>query len=259
MSGIEIVGLVLGAVPLVISSLEHYEEGIPHFRDYRHVSSQLKATEEQLRFQQSILQDTLWLQLSQVLSEPEIRELLSDPRSPKWQAQKVESGLKESLGAGYDVFMVLISRLFDTVSSLERTLQNITKDSKIGNKPAIRTRVKWALSESQTRQTLGRIKKYNEELADLIKRTAATETTASPQGIREISSAQAIVNINTSLKTFLEVQEVAQTVEDLTVGEAGIPEEVDDDVQSMYSVETEVSVGDCPGRTLADAAIPHEG
>jgi hypothetical protein len=243
MSALEAVGLILGAIPLIISSFEHYKQDTLVFISYR---QEIEGIERELKFQQIILQQTLGVLLHRTLPESELRELLSDRRSSKWQSEEVESGLKKSLGDdGYTIFMDSVSQLFDTVSSLEKSLRNITDGSK-GNRSISRSSLRWALSKRKTRESRHDLERQTMRLTHLVEYATSSKT---------FETTQAIGNINTSLMKISEVQKVAQNVEDLTTGAIGTAQDADDDAQSTYSVESEVSRDDCFGRTFANAAI----
>jgi hypothetical protein len=243
MSGFEAASLILGAIPLVISSLEHYKQGISVFRQ---ASLEIERIEAELKFQQIVFQQTLQVLLHRTLPESELRELLSDRRSSKWQSEEVESGLKKSLGDdGYTIFMDSVSQLFDTVSSLEKSLRNITDGSK-GNRSISRSSLRWALRKDKTRESLHDLERQTMRLTHLVEYATLSKT---------FETTQAIVNINKSLVKISEVQKVAQNVEDLTTGAIGTAQDADGDAQSTYSVESEVSRDDCFGRTFANAAI----
>jgi hypothetical protein len=246
MSGIEAIGLILRAIPLAISSLEQYKQGTSVFRFYRQARLEIEGIKAELEVQQIILLQTLEVLLYGTLPESELLELLSDRRSSKWQSEEVESGLKKSLGNdGYTIFMKSVSQLFDTVSSLEKSLRNITDGSK-GNRFISRGSLRWALRKDKTRESLYDLEKQTYRLTHLVEYATSSKT---------FETTQAIGNINISLMKISEVQKVAQNVEDLTTGAIGTAQDADDDAQSTYSVESEVGRDDCFGRTFANAAI----
>lgn len=246
MSGTEAVGLVLGAIPLIVSALEHFKQGTSVVKNYRQASLEIERIEAELKFQQTILQQTLKVLLLRTLPESELHELLSDLRSSKWQSEEVELGLKKSLGDdGYTIFVDSVSQLFDTVSSLEKSLRNITDDSK-GNRFISRSSLRWAFRKDKTRESLYDLERQRMRLTHLVGFATLTKT---------FETTQAIENISRALVEISEVQKVAQNVEDLTTGAIGAAQDADDDAQSTYSVESEVSRVDCSGRTFANAAI----
>jgi hypothetical protein len=246
MSSAQVVGLVLGAIPLVISGLEHYKNTVSVIAaSSQHAKLEIEQIKEELVYQRLLLQDTLKV----LLPKADLHEFLSDPTSSKWQSEEIESLLRQSLGDEYSIFASLVSRLFDAVSSVENSLRNITDPSK-SNRSISLSSLRWALSSrNKTRQSLHELEFQNQMLRALAQTAAATKTTKTRQRSDIISSTQAIQNIHTSLKTFLEVQEVAQNVENLISGATGAAQDDDDDLQSVYSVESEVGLG-CSNRNL---------
>jgi hypothetical protein len=59
MSGIEIVGLILGGLPLVISAFEDYHRGLDPLKDYWRYSSTLKVLQVRLRLEEDLYRGTL--------------------------------------------------------------------------------------------------------------------------------------------------------------------------------------------------------
>lgn len=100
MSGIEVVGIVLGSIPLLISGLEHYAEGIRTMKnmwDYEAVIDDLVTG---FRFDQTIFRHSCQELLMPILSDTQAAELL-DGASPKWEDKDLDRRLQKRLGADY--------------------------------------------------------------------------------------------------------------------------------------------------------------
>lgn len=101
MSGIEIVGLLLGSVPLVISALEHYKEGIDVISDFRNYRSTLKSLKTKLSIQEELYRGTLKLLLLPELSLVEVHALFPEPGSEGscalWELKTLKTSYAESL------------------------------------------------------------------------------------------------------------------------------------------------------------------
>jgi hypothetical protein len=242
MSSLESIGLVLGVIPLILSSLEQYKQAVSAFNTYWKVRPWIEGIERDLKFQQILLQDTLGVQLHQALLELEFRELLSDPRSPKWQSKEIELDLRKSLGDDrYMIFVKLVSRLFDAVSSLEKSFQNITDELKRNRSISQRSLRSAFFVNRQPHESLRVVRCHSETLRHFVEYTVATKKFETPQ---------AIENINTSLEKFLEVQELAQNVENLTTGAISTAEDDDDDSRSIYSVKSKVGPNNCSSQNI---------
>lgn len=113
MSGIEIVGLLLGSVPLVISALEHYKEGIDIISDFRNYRSTLKALKVKLSIQEELYRGTLKRLLLPELSLFEVDALFPEPGSEGsgalWGTKDIEDKLRRRLGAKFCLFMDVVA------------------------------------------------------------------------------------------------------------------------------------------------------
>jgi hypothetical protein len=64
MSGIEVAGIVLGAIPLVISGLEHYSEGAQTIRSMWDYPKEFATLSRRLRVENETFRNTMELILS---------------------------------------------------------------------------------------------------------------------------------------------------------------------------------------------------
>jgi hypothetical protein len=112
MSGIEVVGLLLGVIPLVISAMEHYKEGIDVLADIRNYRSTLKSLKTKLSIQEELYRGTLQRLLLSELSQPEVHALFPEPgatgSSALWGTKDIENKLRRRLGNKYDIFMDVV-------------------------------------------------------------------------------------------------------------------------------------------------------
>ena len=113
MSGIEVVGLLLGAVPLAISALEHYKEGIDVISDFRNYRSTLKSLKTKLSIQEELYRGTLQRLLLSELSLLEVHALFPEPgvegSSALWGTKDIEDKLRRKLGAKFCLFMDVVT------------------------------------------------------------------------------------------------------------------------------------------------------
>jgi hypothetical protein len=112
MSGIEVVGLLLGAIPLVISAMEHYKDGIDVITDIRNYRSTLKSLKTKLSIQEELYRGTLQRLLLSELSPVEVHALFPEPGAngsgALWGTKDIEEKLRRKLGAKYDIFMDVV-------------------------------------------------------------------------------------------------------------------------------------------------------
>ena len=67
MSGLEVIGIILGAVPLVISALEHYAEGVKTIRVIRHFAQEFRAVARKLEAEHLLFRNTLAILLNECI------------------------------------------------------------------------------------------------------------------------------------------------------------------------------------------------
>lgn len=139
MSGLEVVALVFGVFPLVISALEHYEDlhkataRIFHFEaEYRKTLDDIK--DEQLFFRLVLEQLLLPLCADDKYGEDELEKLLVDPAGDVLDRDEVLEVVKARLGRIYDRFIEISAGLHSAISRLLVTL--------VSDKPTLQAKLK---------------------------------------------------------------------------------------------------------------------
>lgn len=124
MSGIEVAGLVLGAIPIVISGIEYYIEGIETIKSFRQFESGLKNILRALDNEHALLINACGLLLNGSSLHPDrIAPLLSDgPANGSWKDPEVEDIVRAQLGEAFDNFTKTLSKIHDTVEDLRAKL-----------------------------------------------------------------------------------------------------------------------------------------
>ena len=127
MAGLESIGVVLGSIPLVISALEHYRDGLDPLKDYFRYDCTLKSFRIQLRIQEDIFQGTLKLLLSRDLSPHEVRDLFPDAGQHRdvglWGTPEIDTKLHKRLGSKYDAFMDAVREMKSVMRKLMEGLE----------------------------------------------------------------------------------------------------------------------------------------
>ncbi|KAL8931097.1 MAG: hypothetical protein Q9208_000200 [Pyrenodesmia sp. 3 TL-2023] len=115
-TGIETVALVLAALPLIISALEHYNEGFKPLKDFVRFKLLIKQLICDLNTQKLRLRYTCEkLLIDLALSDGELACLLDDPKCSAWQAESLVLQLKERLRDSYATYLELLDRLANTL------------------------------------------------------------------------------------------------------------------------------------------------
>jgi hypothetical protein len=117
MSGFEAVGVVLAVLPLLISTLEHYNEGLEPVKTFFQWRKELPVFVRALRTQRVHLEQNLKVLLSPIASQDEVAALMNNPIGEMWKGDMAER-LQERLGEAYHEY-------YSTVIDCEETLKTL--------------------------------------------------------------------------------------------------------------------------------------
>ena len=98
MSGFEIVGVILGALPLVISALEHYAQGVSTAKRFWQYKLELKSLLRQIKTENAIFINTCEALLTGIVRVDQMTLFLKNPGGQVWRDPKIEKKLEESEG-----------------------------------------------------------------------------------------------------------------------------------------------------------------
>jgi hypothetical protein len=122
MSGFEIVGVVLGVLPLVIAALEHYEDSVRVIHRYYYYKKEIRRLVLIIRTEQVELKNTCEQLLTDIVPVQQIEELLKDPRSTSWESPEVTRRLKARLRDSYEVYMERLKQMNAALEELRSRL-----------------------------------------------------------------------------------------------------------------------------------------
>ncbi|KAF4303524.1 hypothetical protein GTA08_BOTSDO09171 [Botryosphaeria dothidea] len=179
MSGVELAGLVLAVLPLVISALEDYNDGLDPVKAFVKWENYLPQYIRKLRNQHVHYEQTLRLLLAPITTEYELAEMIAEPHGDLWKdpemARKLKLKLDESYGAYHQTIkdvegiMTKIAEKLD----LDRTI-NVTRNDLeamlVANKPKaaqkfeFRKRVKFSMNKKKVKKLLEELDDCNKEL-----------------------------------------------------------------------------------------------
>ena len=135
MSGVEIIGLILGGLPLAISAVEHYRDGLDPVKDYVRYGITLKSLRTRLRIQQDLFDGTMRRLLQDQISDGQMKGLFSEPGLPVdkslWGTAEIEEKVQRRLGTKYRTFMDVIGEMEVLMQRLMDKL-DIDIDEKVG-------------------------------------------------------------------------------------------------------------------------------
>jgi hypothetical protein len=108
----------LGALPLVISALEHYANGIQTAKRYWRYKSELRSLILQIDTERGIFINTLEQLLGGIVRIEHMTDFLSNPGGDAWKNRDVDSKLKDRLRGVYEIYL-------GNVQGMEQSLKSI--------------------------------------------------------------------------------------------------------------------------------------
>ena len=138
MSGAEtVIGLVLGVLPLLVSTAEHYDSVFRPFRRYRRFSKELKQFQQEFLAHKTVFHNECLLLLSTFTRPETANKILRESDHPLRADLELNKKLSDQLGASREACYGIISRIKDELDSIDResqgfklaTLEEITVSS----------------------------------------------------------------------------------------------------------------------------------
>lgn len=130
MSGIEITGLLLGSLPLLISAIEHYNDGLAPAKAFWKWGDQLSHFTRELWYQHTSYELTVRVLLSPITTDAELDEMMSDPESKLWKSGRMGAQLHEKLGPAYKAYLYTIKEIEEILKSIANNL-DIDRDANV--------------------------------------------------------------------------------------------------------------------------------
>ncbi|MCJ1261436.1 hypothetical protein MMC22_001300 [Lobaria immixta] len=182
MSGVEIAGLVLGAMPIVYAALENYEQALDPFKAFARWRGDLGDLIRDLWFQHTSYDLSIQALLISITTDEEHDNMTNDLGSPLWKSGGKADALRGRLGIAYHAYMQTIERIHEISKELAENL-NIEGADKISrqgleaivlaNKPLkshgipefhFRKRVKFTMRKQKAKELLMELKVCTERL-----------------------------------------------------------------------------------------------
>lgn len=122
-TGVETAGLILGAIPLILASLEFYAKGIAVTRRCLKYKQQFHDLLVEIRTENAICNNSLNLLLVGIVKPKDMADFLANPRGNRWKDKNFDEKLKLRLGTTYDAYMATIDELNKTTDSFKQRLK----------------------------------------------------------------------------------------------------------------------------------------
>ncbi len=122
MPGIEVVGIVLGTIPLLISAIEHYPDGVSAVQRWRRFQREHKLLVRSLRREQMKMKNMCEELLRGLVPDSQIELMIEDPFGTQWRNDKINAKLKARLQDSLEVFQSTVTDIQTAVAELSRRL-----------------------------------------------------------------------------------------------------------------------------------------
>ncbi|RYO82530.1 hypothetical protein DL766_007584 [Monosporascus sp. MC13-8B] len=173
MSGLEVVGLVLGTIPLIISAIEHYERVIETIHIMRRRAKVMHSLARSLSTEQRILENTCETLLGGIVPADDIKPLLAEPFGTLWQDDKIRLEVERRLDHTATDFEGLVKDMMEALQELRIKLDlgsgtRVIKDESTAGKREVLKFAAIALKISQHEDAVNKIADTNQKLERLL-------------------------------------------------------------------------------------------
>ncbi|KAI0553066.1 hypothetical protein F4679DRAFT_591275 [Xylaria curta] len=123
MSGLEIVGVVLGAFPLLIEAFEKYEEVSRRYGFWRRIRPEYRKCTHDLKYHSDVFRMNLrQLLLPQLVDDDIIEKMISDPGGLEWKVPEMADMLRARLQKSHSMYLEIMNRFQETMDDLREEL-----------------------------------------------------------------------------------------------------------------------------------------
>ncbi|MCJ1381879.1 hypothetical protein MMC17_004991 [Xylographa soralifera] len=175
----EAAGLVLAVIPLVISALEHYAQGVSTVTKWWSYKRELNSLVRVLDAEYARFLGTCEKLLYGLVSPAELKALIEHPGGPLWKNKVLDQKLKIRLQRSYSSYSRSIEDMVEAVKDLETKLEiGPNGEPQWGNYHTCKhefKRVKFSLSRKGYEESMKRIEKNNDLLANLTEQNMELE------------------------------------------------------------------------------------
>ncbi|KAK3720810.1 hypothetical protein LTR37_003473 [Vermiconidia calcicola] len=179
MSGIEVAGLVFGAIPLVISGLEHYAEGVATVKVMFNYPSEFRSLGRRLNVEKEIFQNIMESLLDGCADDGILTDLLGQQAGNSWSNPEIDKALRNKLGRSYSVYLETVQDMNESLARFKERLK-LDEDGRgpFHDPKSFREafkRFRFGLERSAYMDLIEEIKRDNSALATLTKQSRALE------------------------------------------------------------------------------------
>ncbi|KAF5685236.1 hypothetical protein FCIRC_3539 [Fusarium circinatum] len=129
MSGFEVAGIVLGSIPIVVSALQCYMNGLGTLQNFRSYKRILKSLILTLKTEHVNLQNICEKLLTGIAPQTRIEEMIRDPFGDLWREEEIFNKLRLRLWSSLQVFDDRVQDMREAIEEMMEKL-NVGTDGK---------------------------------------------------------------------------------------------------------------------------------
>ncbi|KAJ0416338.1 hypothetical protein BJY00DRAFT_304224 [Aspergillus carlsbadensis] len=212
MSGLEVVGVVLGALPLMIAAVDHYKTTSQRIKLFRYKEPLIADLIQALQEQQFFLETDLAITLKAAsLDDDEIADLLTKPDATVFGDPDVAMDVQKYLGAGYGPYTAAAARCQRILSDIAKHIRGLASSTQRQDLAGIVD----ANPAKDGRYELAKKIKFSLDRDDLERRIKELEdATERLRRVRDYSTLQADVPLETTSRATTRYTSKLRTVRD---------------------------------------------
>lgn len=121
-TGVETAGLVLAAIPLIISALEHYDDFAAPTKAFIHWRRHLRRLMQELYVIRASYDQAIHLLLKPFAGLADQTTMIEDPRSELWIEGDIADNLRDRLGLVYRPFILTVDEVSEILVEIASCL-----------------------------------------------------------------------------------------------------------------------------------------
>ncbi|KAH6625409.1 hypothetical protein C7974DRAFT_200955 [Boeremia exigua] len=181
MSGLEVAGVVLGALPLIISAMEHYANGVNTAKRYWRYKTELRMLILQINTERGILVNTVEQLLTGIVRIEQMTDFVASAGAQAWREAGFDSKLRDRLRGSYEIY---VENVRGMEMALRRMMLKLALDPE--GKPQFSDpslfkkeykRLKFSISKSEYTEQINDLRNFNQALIRLTKQSLELEPT----------------------------------------------------------------------------------
>ena len=129
-TGIEVAGLLLGALPIVISALENYENLLDPTKAFFKYGGEIAQATRQLVNYYTSYEQSIQILLTPIADPQELHDMMENTDSELWKDKEIEEALQTRLGTSYRAYLRTVREIEGAIMSIAEHL-NIEGADKI--------------------------------------------------------------------------------------------------------------------------------